>query len=405
MPVRDDLLLRLEMHLRATLPETLTEVTLPAMRWRQAAGRLTLVPISAVWAEVASEQVAPAARPWLATHGVELRLAVPAGDEDEEPALDGDGFSGFMADPGNELALAAARRLVESPGIEHNPLYLHGPAGSGKTRLLQAIATTFRAATGDEAVVVVDGGTFVAAWAQQLAERRRDGVRGRIRRAALFALDGVDALAGRGLAQEELFHLINDGLEAGMQLVFTARQPPRRLNPFEERLATRLGWGLTVGLEVPQVETRLAALRRLAGSAADDLAEADLLRVVTEQAPDMHRITALARRLAEGEGLAHEPTTAVGFDRIVSAVAQRTGLRPGDLAGKRRHQGINRARGLALLLGRRLTGHSLEALGGMVGGRSHATVLHAVRQTEQRIQADPTLRRLTDEITQELLAD
>ena len=401
----DDLPQRLEAHLRAVLQAEVAEVCLPAIRWRLGPGRLTAIPLSAVWAEVVSEYVAPAARPWLSAHGLELRLAVPAGEEAEDVVADSDGFVGFLTDPGNQLALAAAHRVVEAPGLEHNPLYLHGPAGSGKTRLAQAITTAFRAATGDEAVVLLDGATFVTSWAQQLAERRSDGLRGRIQSAVLFVIDGLDALAGRSLAQEELFHLINDGLEAGQQMVFTARLPPKRLSAMEDRLMSRLGWGLAVGLETPQVETRLAALRRLAGTAAEDIAEADLVRVVAEHAPDMHRVTALARRLVAGEGIGLDASNPVSFDRIMSAVATRTGLRPGDLAGKRRHQGVNRARGLALLLGRRLTSHSLEALGGMVGGRSHATVLHAVRQTEERLSADPTLRRLADEVTQEVMDD
>jgi chromosomal replication initiator protein len=401
MAGRNDLVARLDAHLRTVLPTELAEVVLPALRWRSGPGRLTAIPCSAAWTEVLIDHVALPARAWLTAQGIELRLPAPAGDDDEAVPPQ-DGFATFLADPGNQLALTAARRTVAAPGLEHNPYYLHGPAGCGKTHLVNAIAGEYRATLGDEAALVVSGETFVTTWASQLNERRTDGLRARIAQSAVLVIDGLDALAGRTLAQEELFHLINDSLDEGRQLVFAARLPPRQLSGLEERLATRLAWGLVAGLERPLVETRLALLRRLAGSAADD--EPDLATLVEEQAPDMHLVAALARRLAAGERPAAAPGT-VGFDRIVSAVAARCGLRPGDLAGKQRHLGVNRARGLALLLGRRLTSHSLEALGGMVGGRSHATVLHAVRVTEERLRADPALRRLADEVSQEVLAD
>jgi len=400
MAGRNDLVARLDAHLRGILPAELAEIALPALRWRSGPGRLTAIPYSQAWTEVLTDQIAGPARIWLAAQGIELRL--PAPGDDVEGAQNADGFATFLTDPGNELALTAARRTVAAPGLEHNPYFLHGPAGCGKSHLLQAIAGEYRSTIGDEAALVVSGETFVTTWAHQLNERRADGLRSRIGQSALVIIDGLDALAGRSLAQEELFHLINDSLDEGRQLVFAARLPPRQLAGIEERLATRLAWGLVVGLERPLVETRLALLRRLAGAAADD--EPDLARLVEEQAPDMHLVTALARRLAVGD----RPTATsgtVGFDRIVSAVAARCGMRPGDLAGKQRHLGVNRARGLALLLGRRLTDHSLEALGGMVGGRSHATVLHAVRVTEQRLLADPALRRLADEVSQEVLAE
>lgn len=399
-----DLVEELEHHLRAALPAEVAEIAMPALRLRPGRGGVVVAGVSSpAWAPVLQRLVAPEARRFLAARGVELRLteAGAAVGAATGPVQD---FAGFLPDPGNQLALAAARRVVEAPGLEHNPLYLHGPSGCGKSHLLAAIAGEYRATLGQEEVALaVHGDEFVASWAQQLAERRPGPLRRRIEEAAVLLIDGVEALSGRQLAQEELFHLINACLDRGQQIVIAGAQAPRRLAGVEERLATRLAWGLAVGLERPHPETRIALLRRLAGPAAPD--DAALARLVERRAPDMHQVVELARRLAAGEAAeaAAGGDGAASLDRIVQVVAARCGLRAGDLTGQRRHRGVAHARALALLLGRRLTGHSLEALGGMVGGRSHATVHHAIRQAEERLAGDAALRRQVEAMTQEIL--
>lgn len=396
MPRRPALLAALEKHLLSVLPGELAEVALPACRWSDDGAVVTLAPATPFWDELLRQELAPPAQAWLATRQRRLRQpGLAAGGPGERR------FASFLADPGNQLALTAARRVVESPGLEHNPLYLHGPAGCGKSHLLEAIAAEYLAALGPGSALLIPGPEFVAAWASRLGERSATPERRRLEEAALLAIDGVDALAGRRLAQEELFHLVNAGLERGQQLVFAGRSPPRQLD-LEERLTTRFGWGLALGIDLPQLETRLAWLGRLLPDGGGKDA-AELTRLVETTAPDMHQVEALARRLAGGTGSAGVPDPVIpSFDRILRTVAERFDLRPGDLAGKRRHAAINRARGLALLLGRRLTPHSLEALGGMVGGRSHATVLHAIHQTEERLRRDRELQREVATLTQAL---
>lgn len=397
-----DLAGELERHLRIALPAEAAEIALPALRLRAVRGGVVVRVSSPAWQPVLQRLVAPAARRFLEEHGAVLLLSAAEAQPAGAVGTAAD-FAGFLPDPGNQLALAAARRAVDAPGLEHNPLYLHGPSGCGKSHLLAAIAGEYRSSLGqDDAALLVGGDEFVASWAQQLAERRPGPLRQRIEDAAVVLIDGVEALAGRQLAQEELFHLINAGLDRGQQLVLAGSLPPRRLPDIEERLATRLAWGLAVGIERPHPETRIALLRRLAGPAAPG--DAELARLVEVRAPDMHQVVELARRLAAGEGALEPDGGGASLDRIVQVVAVRCGLRAGDLTGQRRHRGIAHARALALLLGRRLTGHSLEALGGMVGGRSHATVHHAIRQAEERLARDAGLRRQVEAMTQEILA-
>ena len=378
------------------LPPHVAEVLLPALTIVPGPGRALLVPYSAAWSEVLDRHVGDALR----LAGLELGLALLVADQ--APSLvRSASFAETLADPGNQLALAACRRAAEAPGLEHNPLYLHGPPGSGKSHLLAATAAEARRLLGDDAVVELDGHEFVAGHAQELVEGGDDGADGaglrtRLERALLITLDDVQALGGRALAQEGLFHLINRALDQGQQLVIAGDQPPRRLAGFEERLTTRLAWGLVAPLEPPHLETRVALLRKLAGKAADHHDGAKLTALVESHAGDLHRVVELSRRLISGEELTAPSPTSV--DRLIELVAERLHLRPSDIAGKRRHRAVVTARQLVLWLARRHGGRSLAALGGLIGGRDHTTVLHALRRAEDRMASDAEFRRIAEEV-------
>jgi chromosomal replication initiator protein len=399
--VPDALSAALGAHLATVVPPELAEVLLQAVRFRVAHGRAIAVLPNPVWREVFRDHAAEAARSWLKERGLTLHVAAMV-DAPSAVARSVQRFGDFLQDPGNQLALAACRRVVEAPGLEHNPLYLHGPPGCGKSHLLAAVISEYRESLDASAVVELDGPTFVAREAQRLAEGERSELHERIERAALVSLDRVEALAGRAMAQEALFSLVNDALERGTQLVLAGAAAPQKLPGFVERVASRLAWGLSVAMEAPQIETRLALLTRLAGAAAAEIDAQELTGLVESYAPDMHQVVRLAERLIAGERPGRR-TEMASFDRIVQAVADRYGLRPGDIAGQRRLREIARARQVALLLGRRLTSHSLMALGGMVGGRDHSTVLHAVRTAEERASQDSEFARELSELTQEIL--
>jgi chromosomal replication initiator protein len=391
-------------HLRAVLPAPLHEVLLPALRLRLVGTRLVALVANLAWMEVFQAHAADPLREWTRSRGLELDAAARAGAEVEATTSMAQRFADFLRDPGNQLALTACRRVVEAPGLEHNPLYLHGPPGCGKSHLLSAVGAEFRHMLGEHAVVAFDGPSFVARDAQQLAERGSTPLRLSLSHAAVVVMDQVEALAGRTLAQEELFHLINSCLERGQQLVFASTDAPRKLPGFEDRLVTRLGWGLAVAIEPALAETRLGLLRRLAGPAAEGMEASELARLVDTLAPDMHQVARLAERLREGERVT-VGTDMASFDRILQVVAEHYDLRPSDIAGKRRLREVAQARQMTLLLGRRLTAHSLVALGGMVGGRDHSTVLYSIRQAEERLAAEPDLQRAVGELTQKILGD
>lgn len=399
-PTTDAVVKQLTAELVKVLVPELAEVLLLAVRWRSGPGRMVAVLPNQVWFDLFRDHAAEESRRVL--RAFDLSLHVVSRQDVESQGPESQRLGTFLRDPGNQVALAACRRVVEAPGLEHNPLYIHGPPGAGKSHLLAAIAGEFRAMLGDTAVVELDGPGFVAREAQQLAERTDNPLRQRLAATAVICFDQTEALANRALAQEELFHLINSCLERGQQLVFAGTHPPRKLPGIEDRLITRLSWGLAVPLEMAQIETRVALLRRLAGTAAETVEPAELTRLVENLAPDMHQVVRLAQRLNEGERVTTSSDVA-SFDRILQVVAERYELRPGDITGARRLREVAQARQMALMLGRRLTAHSLEALGGMVGGRDHSTVLYSIRQAEERIASDPAQAREAAELTQRIL--
>jgi chromosomal replication initiator protein len=383
--------------LAARLPTHLVEVLAPAIRVVRTADGLRLAPRSAAWAEVIERHAAGVVA------GLDHPLGLdPGTDRPVAAAQPTTTFATTLADPGNRMALAACRRAVEAPGLEHNPLYLHGGPGTGKSHLLSAAAHEARRTLGDAAVLVLSAQDLVATAAQELSEGRQGPLRESLDRAMIVIIDDVDVLAGRNLAQEELFHLINRALDHGQQLILAGSQPPRRLADIEDRLTTRLAWGLVVALEPTHLETRVALVRRLAGQAGNDQGD-DLTALVERIGTDLHRATALGRRLAAGEPV--EPVaTAVAVEAIIDLVAARLHLRPGDIAGKRRHRPVVTARQLVLWLARRHTSHGLIGLGALVGGRDHTTIMHALREAERRRTEDAVFRDLADSLDRAVTA-
>lgn len=390
----------LDRHLREVLSAELAENLLPVTEFRLAPGRVVALLPNPVWGDVFRDHAAEIVRAWLVPSGLALHQVVVR----DAPASvrRGQRFSDFLQDPGNQLALAACRRVVDAPGLEHNPLYLHGPAGTGKSHLLAAVAAEFGDMVAADAVVRIDGTEFVAREAQQLADGAASELKARLDQAALICFDRIEALAGRALAQEVLFSLINEALDRGTQMVFAGHRPPQRLDDFAERVTSRLAWGLAVPLEVPQSETRSAVLAQLIGPLAEVLGAAELTQLVDHFAPDMHQVAKLAERLLAGERPSARSELA-SFDRIVRVVADHYGLRPADIAGQRRLRAVAHARQVALLLGRRLTSHSLVALGGMVGGRDHSTVLYGIRMVEERLEKDEDFVREIADLTRQVL--
>ncbi len=393
---------QLQKHLITQVPREIAEVLAPSIEWRCTATRITAVVPNLAWLDVFQRYAQQCMEQYALHYQRSLHVRCKLDAEEDSEQQQTNTLDSWLQDPGNEFALTACHRIINAPGIEHNPLYLYGPSGCGKTHLLHAVAHAYQSMLGDESVLFINGSTFVNKDAQELASRKQTPLRDALDNAVLICFDDIEHLASRNLAQEELFHIVNTCLENGQQLLFTGPQPHNHIHQLEERLSTRLGWGLSIGIDIPMLETRIAFLRQLAGSALDDIAEKDLPTLIETRAPDMRQVKKLADRLLNGEDLSiHQDD--ISFDRIVSCVSDFYTLRVGDIISKRRTRPITLARQTTLLLARRLTNHKLESLGSLVGGRDHTTIIYSLRQAEERIEHDSTYADTIRILTQTIL--
>ena len=267
---------------------------------------------------------------------------------------------------------------------------------------MQAVAQDLGHTLGQESVIYWQGDEFTRSIAPQLSDQDGGDALQQLEQAALICIDGVEALSEMPVAQEELYLLINRALDQGQQLLLAVACHRKRIPQLEDRLSSRLAWGLSISIDPPVGETKVRLLRRIAGAAFDDLSNGEQLKLLDLHGGDMHQIVSLAQALVRGE----VPLTTnanASFDRIISAAAKAYGVRPSDVAGKHRQRPFVLARQAALLLGRKLTDHSLVALGGMVGGRDHSTVLHSLQQAQKRLDEDADYGVLINQLSQEII--
>ncbi|TVR47048.1 MAG: AAA family ATPase [Planctomycetota bacterium] len=399
--------------LRKALPVSIGSVLIPALGMRLSGRVWSLRVRNEAWRQVFDLYAIGPCQELATELGLQLETITEADPYSQESGPPPDkqlpllqaprpSLENFLADPGNQFAHATCRAISEAPGVLHNPLFIYGPRGVGKSHLLHAVAHSLAEQAGAEAVFSCSGSDFVRTVVPELHQNPDDSpLRRQIDQASLFAIDGMEALSERQIAQEELYLLINRALELGQQLLFTARHAPKRIPQLEERVSSRLAWGMSISIDPPVMETQLRFLRQLAGNSALQRNDSELSHQLSIHGGNMHQVLELARHLQDGSSAGAQPTQ-TSFDRIISVAARAYGVRPGDVASKHRQRPFVMARQAALLLGRRLTKHSLVALGGMVGGRDHSTVLHSLHIAEERLATDPDYAQLIAQLSAEV---
>ena len=318
-------------------------------------------------------------------------------------------FENFVEGKSNQLARAAAQQVAENPGESYNPLFLYGGVGLGKTHLMHAVGNALLANNPDAKIVYVHSERFVADMVKALQLNAINEFKRYYRSVDALLIDDIQFFANKDHSQEEFFHTFNVLLEGGQQMILTCDRFPKELNGLEERLKSRFGWGLTVAVEPPDLETRVAILKRKAVQVnvelPDDGAffiaqrirgnvrelEGALKRVVasahfTKRAIDIDLIReALKDLLALQE-------KQVSLDNIQSVVAEYYKIKVADLKSKRRSRSVARPRQLAMALSKELTNHSLPEIGDRFGGRDHTTVLHACRKITELQETSSDIR-------------
>ena len=309
-------------------------------------------------------------------------------------------FNNFVEGKSNQLGLAACRQIADNPGAAYNPLFLYGGTGLGKTHLLHAVGNAIADRKANAKVVYMHSERFVQDMVKALQNNAIEEFKRYYRSVDALLIDDIQFFANKERSQEEFFHTFNALLEGNQQIILTSDRYPREINGVEDRLKSRFGWGLTVAIEPPELETRVAILMKKAEDhhirLADEVAffiakrlrsnvrelEGALNRVIANANFTGRAITIDFVREALRDLLALQEKL-VTIDNIQKTVAEYYKIKMADMLSKRRSRSVARPRQMAMALSKELTNHSLPEIGDAFGGRDHTTVLHACRKIEQ----------------------
>ncbi len=329
-------------------------------------------------------------------------------------------FESFVLGKSNEMAHAAAMQVAENPGDSaYNPLLLYGSTGLGKTHLLHAVGHRIKAEKPDAQVVYLNSEQFVNGMIQALRHNRIDEFKRQYRSVDALLIDDIQFFAGKDRSQEEFFHTFNSLLDSKQQIMMTCDRYPKEVAGLEPRLRSRFGWGLSIAIDPPDFETRVAILiskANLQTHPIDEEVAFFLARKIRSNVRDLEGAlnTLIANARFSGKTIsldfAHETLRdllsvqerLVTISNIQKTVAEYYKIRVGDLLSKTRTRSIARPRQLAMALSKELTDHSLPEIGDGFGGRDHTTVLHACRKMDELVKTDSRIREDYDKILHKL---
>jgi chromosomal replication initiator protein len=354
-------------------------------------------------------------------HDVKLSGPVP---EPPKPAAGGAGmnskytFDSFVIGSSNRFAHAAALAVAEAPAQAYNPLFIYGGTGLGKTHLLQAVGQYVGEHSGDLSVRYITSETFMNDFINSLRDKRIEGFKQRYRTYDLLLIDDIQFLEHKERIQEEFFHTFNSLYEAGRQIVISSDRPPREISTLEERLRSRFEWGLITDIQPPDLETRIAILRKKVKTDGIHVPDPQVLTFIAGRvSTNIRELEGALTRVVAFSSLTARPMTVdlaqdvlkdvfpqgeapeVSIDRIQSTVSERFKLSREELCGERRAQNIVYPRQVAMYLSRELTDASLPKIGREFGGRDHTTVIHATSKIARLIREDRSVYNLVQELT------
>ncbi len=314
-------------------------------------------------------------------------------------------FDTFVEGKSNQLARAASLQVVDNPGKAYNPLFIYGGVGLGKTHLMHAIGNTLLRAKPDARVLYLHSERFVADMIKALQHNAINEFKRHYRGVDALLIDDIQFFAGKERSQEEFFHTFNALLEGHQQVVMSCDRYPKEVNGLEERLKSRFGWGLTIAIEPPELETRVAILMSKAEQSGLNLPPEVAFFIAKRIRSNIRELEGALRRVAAnahftGAAITVDFTKAalrdllalqdklVTIENIQKTVAEYYKIRVSDLTSKGRSRSITRPRQMAMALAKELTSHSLPEIGEAFGGRDHTTVLHACRKVQQLRESD-----------------
>jgi chromosomal replication initiator protein len=320
-------------------------------------------------------------------------------------------FESFVEGKSNQLARAAAVQVASNPGRAYNPLFIYGGVGLGKTHLMHAIGNTILHQDPSARVAYIHSERFVGDMVRGLQHNTIAEFKRAYRSLNALLIDDIQFFAGKERSQEEFFHTFNALLEGQRQIVLTCDRYPKEVSGLEERLKSRFGWGLTVAIEPPELETSVAILMSKAALENQRLPDEVAFFIAQRIRSNVRELEGALRRVMANARFTGSPITLdfakealrdllalqeklVTIENIQRTVAEYFKIRVADLLSKRRSRSITRPRQIAMALAKELTRHSLPEIGDAFGGRDHTTVLHAcrrvklLRESENRVAED-----------------
>jgi chromosomal replication initiator protein len=327
-------------------------------------------------------------------------------------------FDSFVIGSSNRFAHAAALAVAEAPAQAYNPLFIYGSTGLGKTHLLQAVAQYVSEHTSELSVRYITSETFMNDFINSLRDKRIEGFKQRYRTYDVLLIDDVQFFEHKERIQEEFFHTFNSLYEAGSQIVMSSDRPPRDIATLEARLRSRFEWGLITDIQPPDLETRIAILRKKVKTDGIHVPDPQVLTFIASRVSTNIRELegALTRVVAfsslTGRAMSVElaqdvlkdvfpqgEAAEVSIKRIQDLVAERFNMSLEELCGDKRSQNIVYPRQVAMYLSRELTDSSLPKIGKEFGGRDHTTVIHATSKIARLIREDRSVYNLVQELT------
>ncbi|HEY0143111.1 MAG TPA: chromosomal replication initiator protein DnaA [Thermoanaerobaculia bacterium] len=328
-------------------------------------------------------------------------------------------FETFVVGSSNQLAYAASKSIAENPSGSFNPLFIYGGAGLGKTHLIQAIGTAIRSDRPKMKVVYLSAEVFVTELITSIRYDRMPWFRERYRSADALLLDDIQFIAGKERTQEEFFHTFNHLYEGQKQIVFTSDRPPKEIPTLEERLRSRFEWGLTADIQPPDLETKVAILRKKAEEKGMNIPQEVAMFLAERVRSNVRELEGHLNKIVVYASLAGRPVTLdvakealkdllskenkpITANDIVKVVAAQYGLKSQDLKSKTNSQNIVFPRQVAMFLCKQLTDLSYPEIGKQFNNKHHSTVMHSVEKIEKLVESDSSLANVVEMLTKQL---
>jgi len=329
-------------------------------------------------------------------------------------------FDTFVIGPSNRFAHAASIAVAQSPAKAYNPLFIYGRVGLGKTHLMQAIGHYILNKFVESNVIYISSEKFTNQLIDAIQNRTTIKFRNKYRNVDILLIDDVHFLGGKEQTQEEFFHTFNTLYDAHKQIVLSSDRPPKEIPNLEDRLVSRFEWGLVTDLQPPDIETRVAILRKKAEQERIVLPDEVIFYIASKIKSNVRKLEGALSRVSAysslmqapmnleiveailGDLVGGEDAKSVTVEAIQKKVAEYFDIRVSDMMSKKRPQSIAFPRQIAMYLARTLVGSSLPEIGEAFGGRDHTTVLYATRSIETRLRKDDGLRKIITYLERQL---